>query len=406
MTIDPTKLQADFETGPRLEELLADLAAQFLNRPTIEDVGNEIEHAQRQLCELLGFDRSTALYVDESDGSLRLLRVVQPPELPTLPLGANLTALFPHTAARVLNGHSVIFTSPEELPPEAATDIETFRRFGAQSSAVLPLRAGGRVIGAMTFVTTREARAWPPAVVRRLELVAGVFASALFRSNADAVLREISGRLINAQEKERARLAQELHDGIGQQLALLAVEVQLLGLRPPTSDEEMREGLSDLSAKIRAMSADVHRLSHGLHPAKLERLGLVAAIRGFCRELDAAEQVQVRFAADDVPASIPDDRALCLYRVTQEALWNVLRHSGAQHASVILKGAGSEVTLDVIDDGVGFDPQRIPSAASLGILGMRERVGMHGGAIRWDPVPGGGTAVHVRMPLPPAGPPA
>jgi signal transduction histidine kinase len=116
--------------------------------------------------------------------------------------------------------------------------------------------------------------------------------------------------------------------------------------------------------------------------------------------------VQVRFAADDVPASIPDDRALCLYRVTQEALWNVLRHSGAQHASVILKGAASEVTLDVIDDGVGFDPQRTPSAASLGILGMRERVGMHGGTIRWDPVPGGGMAVHVRMPLPPPGPPA
>jgi signal transduction histidine kinase len=404
MTTDPTRLASDLETGLRLEELLASLAAQFLNRPTIEDVGNEIEHAQRRLCELLGFDRSTAVYLDESDGSLRLLRMVQPPELPSVPEGTNLTDLFPHTAARVLNGHSVIFTSPEELPPEAATDIETFRRFGTRSSAVLPLRAGGRVIGVMTFATTHEARAWPPAVVQRLELVAGVFASALYRSNADAALREVGGRLINSQERERARLAQELHDGIGQQLAMLAVEVQLLGLRPPASGAELRAELDDLSAKIRAMSTDVHRLSHGLHPAKLARLGLVAAIRGFCRELDATERVQVEFAADDVPASIPDDRALCLYRVAQEALWNVLRHSGAQHASVILKGAAAEVTLDVIDDGVGFDPERIPSSASLGILGMRERVGMHGGVIRWDPVPGGGMAVHVRIPLPPPGP--
>jgi signal transduction histidine kinase len=406
MAPDPTGLQADLETGLHLEELLADLASRFLNRPTAEDVGIEIERAQQRLCDLLGFDRSTIWRLDESDGSLRLLRVVQPPDIPALLLGSNAATEFPYTTARILNGHSVILASLEELPPDAATDLAAFQRVGAKSSAVLPMRAEGRVIGAITFAAVRKAREWPGTVVRRLELVAGVFASALYRRNADAALRDVSGRLIHAQEKERARLAQELHDGIGQQLAMLAVEVQLLGLRPPTSGAAMRAELDELSVKIRAMSTDVHRLSHGLHPAKLARLGLVAAIRGFCRELDATEQVQVRFAADAVPASLPDDRALCFYRVTQEALWNVLRHSGAQHASVILKGTASEVTLDVIDDGIGFDPRRIPSAASLGIIGMRERVGMHGGAIRWDPVPGGGMAVHVRIPLPAPGSPA
>lgn len=406
MTPDPTKLQADLETGLHLEELLAELASRFLNRPTVEDVGIEIERAQIRLCALLGFDRSSIWHVDESDGVLRLLRVVQPKGLPSPEPGLDAAADFPYTAARILSGHAVILSSLEELPPEAARDLASFRRFGTKSTAILPLRAGGRVIGAFTFAAVREAREWPATFVRRLELAAGVFASALFRSNADAAFRSVSARLIGAQEKERARLAQELHDGIGQQLAMLAVEVQLLGLRPPTSDADMQARLDDLSAKTRAVSADVHRLSHGLHPAKLERLGLVAAIRGFCRELDAAEQVEVRFAADDIPASIPDDRALCLYRVTQEGLWNVVKHSGAQHASVLLKGAASELTLDIIDDGVGFDPERIPLAASLGILGMRERVGMHGGAIRWDAVPGGGMAVHVQMPLPPTSTPA
>jgi signal transduction histidine kinase len=406
MTPDPTKLQADLETGLQLEELLAELATRFLNWPTIEDAGLEIERAQRRLCDLLGFDRSTLWHLDESDGAMRLLRLVQPSEIPPPERGADAAADFPFTAARILSGHAVILSSLEELPPQAARDLASFRRYGTKSTAVLPLRAGGQVIGALTFAAVREAREWPPAFMRRLELVAGVFASALFRSDADAAFRSVSGRLIDAQEKERARLAQELHDGIGQQLAMLAVEVQLLGLHPPTTDAEMRAQLDDLSAKIRAMSADVHRLSHGLHPAKLERLGLVAAMRGFCRELGAAEQVQVQFAADDVPASIPDDRALCLYRVTQEGLWNVVKHSGAQHASVLLKGAASELILDIIDDGVGFDPQRIPSTSSLGILGMRERVGMHGGEIRWDAVPGGGMAVHVRMPLPPASTPA
>jgi signal transduction histidine kinase len=406
MTPDPTQLQADLETGLQLEELLADLATRFLNRPTVEDAGIEIERAQRRLCDLLGFDRSTIWHLDESDGAMRLLRVVQPIRIASPELGRDAAVDFPYTTARILDGHAVILSSLEELPREAATDLASFRRFDTKSTAVLPLSAGGRVIGAFTFAAVGEARAWPPTVVRRLGLVAGVFASALYRSNADAAFRSVSARLIGAQEKERARLAQELHDGMGQQLAMLAVEVQLLSLRPPTSDAEMRRQLDDLSAKIRAMSADVHRLSHGLHPAKLERLGLVAAIRGFCRELDAAEQVEVRFAADDVPASIPDDRALCLYRVTQEGLWNVVKHSGAQHASVLLKGAASELTLDIIDDGVGFDPQRVHSAASLGILGMRERVAMHGGEIRWDAVSGGGMAVHVRMPLPPPSAPA
>jgi signal transduction histidine kinase len=406
MTPDPTQLQADLETGLHLEELLAELATRFLNGPTLEDVGQEMERAQRRLCDLLGYDRSSIWQVDESDGTMRLLRLVQPSGIPSPEQGMDAAAAFPYTTARILSGHAVILASLEELPPEAASDLAAHRRFGTKSSAVLPLRAGGRVIGAFTFAAVREAREWPSTVVRRLELVAGVFASALYRSNSDAAFRSVSGRLIDAQEKERARLAQELHDGMGQQLAMLAVEIQLLGLRPPASDAEMQARLDDLSAKTRALSADVHRLSHGLHPAKLERLGLVAAIRGFCRELDAAEQVQVQFAADDVPPSIPGDRALCLYRVTQEALWNVVKHSGAQHASVLLMGVASELTLDIIDDGAGFDPQRISSAASLGILGMRERVGMHGGEIRWDAVPGGGMAVHVRMPLPPASTPA
>lgn len=406
MTPDPTQLQADLEMGLQLEELLAELASRFLNQPTVEDVGAEVEHAQRRLRDLLGFDRLTLWHSSESNGAMRLLRVVQPAHIPDPPLGMDAALLFPYLTEQVLRGRSLVFGSLEELPPEAARDAESLRHFGTTSSAVLPLRAGGRVIGAVSFATVGEPRRWSATVVRRLELVAQVFASALFRSNADAALREISGRLIRAQEKERARLAQELHDGMGQQLAMLAVEVQLLSLRPPASEAEMRRQLDDLSAKIRAMSADVHRLSHGLHPAKLERLGLVAAIRGFCRELDAAEQVEVRFTADDVPASIPDDRALCLYRVTQEGLWNVVRHSGAQHASVLLKGAASELTLDIIDDGVGFDPQHVHSAASLGLLGMRERVAMHGGEIRWDAVPGGGMAVHVRMPLPPTSAPA
>jgi signal transduction histidine kinase len=394
----------DLNTRVRLEELLSDVAARFLDLPA-DEVFEEIGRAQRRLCDLLGYDRSTIWQLPGPDSrTLELLSVVHPSDLPQPPARMDAGTSWPYSVARVLEGHPVILASLAELPANAERDLESHRHFGTKSSAIFPLHAGGRVFGALTFATTSAEREWPVPVVRRLELVAQIFASALIRKDADAELRAVSGRLIHAQEKERARLAQELHDGLSQQLAVLAVELDLLGQRPPATAAEARACLADLSAKTKALSADVHRLSHGLHPAKLQQLGLVAAVGGFCRDLQATERVQVRFSAEDVPETLSDDVALSLYRVAQEALWNVVKHSGARNAAVKLTGDQAEIRLDITDDGCGFDPASTPPAASLGLLGMRERVTMVGGQIRWDPAPGGGTTVHVRLPLPPRAP--
>ncbi|HEX5633503.1 MAG TPA: GAF domain-containing sensor histidine kinase [Gemmatimonadales bacterium] len=392
-------LQAELAISLRLEELLADLALRFMSRHSAEDIGEEIERAQRRLCDLLGLDRSTLWHVEDRGGAMRLLRVAQPDRIPGLPEGTDAADYFPYTVARVRKGETVLISSLSDLPPEAERDREALRSFGTKSSAVFPLHIGERVFAAMTFATVGAERAWSPSDVRRLELVTQVFASALFRRDADAALRAVSGRLINAQERERARLAQELHDGLSQQLAVLAVEIQLLSLRPPGSDAERQARLEELSAKTQQLSSEVHRLSHALHPAKLERLGLVAALAGFCRELDAAEPLQVRFVAESVPGSLREDWALSLYRVTQEALWNVVKHADARSATVLLKGDGTGVRLEIIDDGRGFDLAAVSGTASLGMLGMRERVWMHGGQISWEAPPGGGTMVRVHLPV-------
>jgi len=401
VTDDGSDLRADLEASLRLEELLADLAARFMNRSGGANVGAEIERAQGMLCTLLGFDRSTIWHLADPRGdAVQLLRIFQPSGAPEPPPRMDARTHYPYIMSELAAGRPVLVSRLADLPPEAERDRAALRHYGAKSTAVLPLHADGRLFAVMTFATVYAERDWPVSLVRRLELVGQVFASALVRIDADVALQEVSGRLINAQEKERARLAQELHDGMSQQLAVLAVELQLLSRRLPSTGVETRARLGELSEKTKALSSEVHRLAHALHPAKLERLGLVAAVGGFCRELEATERLRVRFSASDVPERIPRDRSLAIYRVTQEALWNVIRHSGALCAMVTLTGGDAELRLDILDDGRGFDPAGIKAPTSLGLLGMRERVVMLGGQIRWEPRAGGGTAVRVRMPLP------
>lgn len=401
MTADLAALQADLDVSLRLEELLADLASRLMNRPSADDLADEIARAQRRLCDLLGFDRSTVWRLTEPpEEILRLWHIVQPASAPVPPSEMNAAAHFPYLMARIKAGEATFVARLADLPAEAAVDRATLEHYRTGSTAILPLRAGGRVFAALSFAVVGAERQWTTTVMHRLELVAQLFAAALSRTAADDALREVTGRLILAQEKERARLAQELHDGMSQQLAVLAVELQLMGLRPPATVEDLRAQLEALSDKVKALSSDVHRMSHDLHPAKLERLGLVAAVGGFCRELSATESMQVQFSPDHIPASIPRDRALALYRVTQEALFNVVRHSGAAHATVSLAGHGAGLRLVVTDDGCGFDPVAVAATASLGLLGMRERVSVLGGRIRWDTMPGRGTTVDVHMPLP------
>jgi signal transduction histidine kinase len=142
------------------------------------------------------------------------------------------------------------------------------------------------------------------------------------RKQAEETAHQLSGRLLHAQEEERARLAKELHDGLSQNLALLSVEVETFRRRQPESAAEINERLDGFSREAKGLSAEVHRISHGLHPAKLAQLGLTTALGSFCREVEKAYGIKVCFEARDVPRELPSEVALCLYRVAQEAIWS------------------------------------------------------------------------------------
>jgi PAS domain S-box-containing protein len=212
-------------------------------------------------------------------------------------------------------------------------------------------------------------------------------------------LRELTGKLLLAQETERRRIARELHDDLNQSLALLAVELDLLRQRPAESAAQLAGRVQEMSARVKQLSSSVHDLSHQLHPPKLGQLGLVAAVRSLCRELTQGHGLPIEFTHHEVPRAIPEDTALCLYRIVQEALRNTIKHSGAQHAGVELSGSADAISLRVADDGTGFDLGPVDGKGGLGLVSMRERLHLVHGTITIDSRPSGGTRIDVRVPL-------
>jgi PAS domain S-box-containing protein len=212
-------------------------------------------------------------------------------------------------------------------------------------------------------------------------------------------LRALAGRLIDAQEEERKRISRELHDDINQKLALLAFDTGSLVLAPPPSADRTREKFRDLQTRVVQLSEDVRQISHRLHPSILEDLGLTAALRELCEEFSAREGIEVVFEQEAVPQALPVDVASCLYRVSQEALHNVLKHARANRVRLKVSGSPEGIRLCIHDTGVGFDSESVSSRHGLGIVSMKERVRLVQGKFSIHSQPGQGTTIEISVPL-------
>lgn len=218
------------------------------------------------------------------------------------------------------------------------------------------------------------------------------------RKQVEEALAAMSRRLMQAQEQERARIARELHDDIGQRLALLAVELEQLHQSIPEVPE-VRGRIGELQERASAIATDIQSLSHELHSSKLEYLGLMAAMRSFCQEFGAQQKVETDFKSHDVPSPLPTDISLCLFRVLQEALYNSTKHSGVRHFSVELWGTRDEIHLAVSDSGIGFDREAAKQGRGLGLISMEERLRLLGGTFSIESQLKRGTTIHARLPL-------
>ncbi|HEX7137353.1 MAG TPA: ATP-binding protein [Vicinamibacterales bacterium] len=210
--------------------------------------------------------------------------------------------------------------------------------------------------------------------------------------------RDLAGRLIASQEAERERIARELHDDLSQKLALLNIDLDQLTRRLEHHDSELAAEAGVTRQRAAEIASDVHELSHQLHPSKLKMLGLIRAMEGVCRDVAVQNDITVDFTHESIPVSVSPATSLCLYRILQEALHNVAKHSGANRADVRLVRERDTIFMRIDDQGAGFDPEAL-GGTGLGLVSMRERVNHLGGRLTIGSAPGAGTRISVHLPL-------
>jgi signal transduction histidine kinase len=268
-------------------------------------------------------------------------------------------------------------------------ELSTWRRYlWPIVAAALLVSLQGTIIGAL--LVQRRNRRRVEVALRESEGKA--------RASFDEV-RELAGRLITAREEERARIARDLHDDIGQRVASLSIGLSRAQRHVPDASSVSRQALSALEQQTTQLSADLRHLSHELHPSMLEHLGLLEALRDRCDDFTQDSGVAVRLDVSDTWPDVPDAVALCFYRVAQEALRNIATHAGARQVTVTLDRVDGHLTMQVADDGCGFDPKNATARRTgLGLVSLAERVRMLGGELAITAGAGSGTRLAVTLP--------
>jgi PAS domain S-box-containing protein len=221
------------------------------------------------------------------------------------------------------------------------------------------------------------------------------------RKTAEESLEDLNGQLIRAREDECARIARELHDAVNQRMVIMSIALEQLGQDASETNSNMSKQLKKLMTQVDEVSREIDRISRDLHPWKLVHLGLVASVKSLCHELRQIHKLKIEFSHDGVPAGLSQEISLCQYRIAQECLNNVIKHSGALDAKVELRGTEEEIVLRVSDTGVGFDAESPGIKRGLGLVSMRERLRLLGGKMSVESRPSRGTQITASVPLAP-----
>jgi PAS domain S-box-containing protein len=305
------------------------------------------------------------------------------------------------------------YLHPEDAARVEAQFLECFAHRANYSDEVRIRRADGRYrwvlgqgvprlspqgeflgfAGALLDITARkEAEA-------QLKSANAVLAGGLAdKTRKEAEIRALSARLINAQEEERKRLSRELHDDLSQQIAALSIGMGNMKRGIPAEQAASRAHSDRIQQKLIDLSESVRRMSHELHPAVLHHSGLAPALHGYCREFEELSGIHIALETSGTFGDLRPDVALCVFRVTQEALRNVSKHARVAEAQVELAHAGRDIRLTVSDRGVGFAPGDAPREAGLGLVSIRERARLVDGTVELESAPGEGTRLTIRIP--------
>ena len=218
------------------------------------------------------------------------------------------------------------------------------------------------------------------------------------RRRSEEKLQALRNRLTRTQEEERSRIARDLHDDIGQRLALLTIDLEQMKLASQQDGLAFASELETLVRTAGEITSDVHNVSRRLHPSQVELLGLAPALNNFCREFANRNSMRIQFTSACLTCKVPEEASLCLFRVAQEAIRNVHKHSGCREALVELDEISGSLRLRISDRGSGFDPTAAETSQGLGLLSMEERLRSMGGELFVHSRPGGGTCIEASIP--------
>ena len=279
---------------------------------------------------------------------------------------------------------------------------------------VLVSRVGGLVSSIVASVVAALCLAHlaPPAYSFRVDDPLDVVAIAAFlvtsfiiaslvsrvRKQAEEVLSSVSYKVIEAEEAERQRIAKDLHEGIGQRVTLLVIEIEQLKAGS-LNGVEMASRIDGVLKQSLQILTDVKTLAHELYSPRLEYLGIAGVMRSFCTDFREQQRVEINFRSHGLPNFVPLDISLCLFRVLQAALHNAVEHSGVRNFDVQLNGTSDEIHLTVSDRGVGFDLETARKSGGLGFNHMQERLKLVKGTLSIESQSKRGTTIHARVPF-------
>ena len=301
--------------------------------------------------------------------------------------------------ARLLNGEKAENIPIETLASTFMFDWNELQRWHLAESR-LPL--GSVILFRKPTVVEMAKQFW---VLTLIFLVAlAVFVAYLDNSHrrltsAKKREKDLSSKLMNAEEQERRRIAAELHDDFSQRLAVLSLGLENVEEATPASFTDVHQRLRGLIKSTSELSTDLHSLSHQLHSSTLESLGLVPGLAALCKEFTASQGVRIDFTSTEIPRAIHPDTALCIFRIVQEGLRNLKKHSGSREAKVDVRMNGERVEVTVQDEGFGFDSKGQRTIEGIGIRSMEERARSLGGKFEVRSEPGKGTTLRAYLPL-------
>jgi PAS domain S-box-containing protein len=279
---------------------------------------------------------------------------------------------------------------PDKVTPYPADDLPLARVL--KGEAVDGLEMFVKIPGAAEGI-------WTTITARPLQDGSGNLVGGVVVIRDTTALKFAQEALLAGQEAEGQRIARELHDSVCQNLCSLILDMAQLQRELPCSFGEIGDRINSQKEKLIGLAEEVDSVCRQLHPSVLERIGLNQAMEQLCLEINKRKGLQTRFSLGDTPASLSAASTLCLYRVAQESLRNIVRHAQAKHATVLLSATHGGLHLSIEDDGVGFDPKTVAGKARLGLVSMQERVRIVGGTLSIHSKPGHGTRIDLRVPL-------